>query len=236
MGVTLEITLKDKSKNSIKATIQEADTAGALAVYNELLERFPSAPSPAPAAGRGKKSATDETQDSQGQESQTGEAAPPAEKVVDINQNQNRSTAKRLFAQEAITLNELAVLWAKRMAICITQFNGKPPTDIVEQLNFRKPLVTMDVQELRAVIDMIRTTLTSYGANNPGVAAYLKVVGVIDGLAIGDDPEWQKARQPITAQDWSLLGADGNAHLLDAAKAYLVEKQTVLQAAAAASA
>lgn len=224
MTVTLKFSLKD-GKTPIEATIETLETEHAVNEYRRLLEHFAIGSPPPAASARGKKSS----------EAETGQPPEPLEGAASGNVTDIATgRANKKFSKEAIGLNETAVLLAERLGLCIPEFRGKATIEIIQQLNFNKPLASMTPQELMEVVGLIRTTLIQYSANNPGVAAYLKVVYKIDNLKEGNNEEWQAACQDIAETDWAVLQLEGNAHLLADINQHLQKRCTILQAAAAA--
>lgn len=227
MTITLKFTVKD-GKTPIEASIEGLETEQVVGEYQRLLGHFAGAGSPPPAAGRGKKPAqADAAECAEG--SQANPSPSPAASDA------TPSGSRKLFSKTAIQLNETAVTLASRLAVCIPQFREKSPIEIVQQLNFDKPLAAMTSEELLEVVGRIRTTLAQWAAHNPGAAAYLTVVEVIDTLKEGSDEEWSVARQGITAETWGVLNLEGNAFLMDCAKTYLQSRQASLRSINAAA-
>lgn len=236
--ISLEVNLKD-GKTPVKAIITEDNIDSAVQSYQQLTERFPT----------GGATTTTKKAAAAAETAPAGEA-PPEGNVVNIDSAKPSAekappekppaasgrNARRSFAQQAVNLNELALEWAKRMATAIPQFNGKSPTEIVEQLNFRKPLATMEVEQLQEVIKLIESTLWQYSAGNAGVKGYLKVLQAVDALQEGTEEEWNSVFPTITTnEDWAYLKQPGNSALLEYAKAYKASRQQLLQAATAAA-
>lgn len=218
-SVNLEVGLKD-GKNTVKAYICTESASEAVSEYDRLLERFQNGPAPAPAKGKKPEA---ETEDSEN-------PVTAAEKnVVEIKTGSR--AAKKMFAQQAIELNEIAIEWAKRFGVVIREYKDYSPQQIVEHLNFKKPMATMEMEELQEVIKLIKSTLAQYSVNNAGAGAFLKVMNVIDGLKTGTPEEWAEAREAISGEDWAFLGQPGNTDMLDFAKGQLVNRQNLLQAA-----
>jgi hypothetical protein len=219
-SVNLEVGLKD-GKNTVKAYICTESADVAIQEYDRLLDRFQNGPAPSPAKGKKTDAET---------EAEEAETAVATEKnVVEIKTGSR--AAKKIFAQQAIELNEIAIEWAKRFGVVIQEYKDFSPQQIVEHLNFKKPMATMEIEELQEVIKLIKSTLIQYADNNAGAKAFLKVVDVIDGLKTGTPEEWTEARAAISNEDWAYLGQPGNVGMLDFAKAQLENRQNLLQAA-----
>ncbi len=221
-SVNLEVGLKD-GKNTVKAYICTASASEAVSEYDRLLERFQNGPAPTPA--KGKKADTQ----TETEVEETESHAPTEKNVVEI--KTGTRAAKKIFAQQAVELNEIAIEWAKRFGVVIREYKDYSPQQIVEHLNFKKPMATMEIEELQEVIKLIKSTLAQYSVNNAGAGAFLKVMNVIDGLKTGTPEEWAEAREAISGEDWAFLGQPGNTDMLDFAKGQLVNRQNLLQAA-----
>lgn len=144
-----------------------------------------------------------------------------------------RETKKNAELQ-ARQMNELALLWAGRIKVIHPDFREMPEQKIAETLKFRTPMANMDAEESAKLVEMLQQTATAAAANSSDVAAYLRIVQVIEGLATPE--EWdQKKVSDIDANDWKLIQVNGS-HLLDAAKKELEARQALLSAAAMASA
>lgn len=225
MSVTLEFNLKD-GKSAIKAIVTEGAAELALAEYEKLQTRFPGG---APTTTSRVKKA-----DSSAEQPESAEPAA-AQNVVNINQQPNARTAKKLFAQQAINLNEEVLLWAGRMAAAIKEFNGLEPQQLAEKLNFRKPIAMLEVPELQELLGLMRTTLQTYSANNADVKAFMKIIGAIDTLQSGSEEEWEAAKVEagIGGEDWAFLGQ--NKSLFEFCHKQLTDRRHLLQVAAAAA-
>lgn len=217
MTITLGLKLKD-GKTALEATIQ-GTFAEVLEDYQNLTTQFPSAPAPLTT-----KKITDEAI--------AAAPAAPQPNVVNINQNAAKPNEKEM----ALEANKAVLRWAHRVSIGIKEFNGNSATEIAEKFNFRKPLAAMTSKESIEVIKLLKETLTGYGANNPQVAAYNRVLAVVDKLQNGSVEEWNAAKQEndLTEEVFAVLTT--NKLLFDDALAYKKERQESLQIIAQAAA
>ncbi len=218
MAITLKFSIKD-GKTPIEASVTEEGLDEAVVGYQGLLERFGGATSPSASSRKKPIPPSDETPKPAGAE----EVSPlPAAEPTRIHDN------------NSVSLGLTALAGAKKMGLCIPQFGGKTPHEIVQQLGFSKPLGGMTNDEVREVNALITNTLKLYEKNNPAVEAYSNVMRAINGLKQGTQEEWQAACAQLEPTVWPLLQLEGNAHLLKDITDSLTERCAVLQAAASA--
>lgn len=144
-----------------------------------------------------------------------------------------RETKKNAELQ-ARQMNELALLWMGRVKVIHPDFREMPEQKIAETLKFRSPMANMTAEESASLVEMLQQIATASAVNNADVAAYLRIVQVIEGLATAEEWETKKVSD-IDGNDWKLIQVNGS-HLLDAAKKELEARQALLSAAAMASA
>lgn len=229
--INLEYNLKH-GKTTIKATIIESTVEGVEQLFRQLNERFATA-EPAAATGKKTPAATTATEAPAGGENVVNiDSAKAAPEKAPAGSARN---GNRKFAQQAVDLNDTAILWSNRMAVALPGFANKGPQEIVQQLNFNKALALMNVEELQSVIKLIRDTMTQFAGNNMAVESFLKIAGVIDGLQDGTEDEWQVNRQVIRDAEWTMLSQPGNVHMLNHLKSFKESRQQLLQTAAAAA-
>ncbi len=140
-----------------------------------------------------------------------------------------RETKKNAEIQ-ARELNELALLWMRRVKAAIPHFRDMPDQQIAETLKCRTPMAMMSPEESGTLIELLQQLLTTSAHNNADVAAYLRIVRVIESLSNAEEWETRKSTD-IDLNDWKLVQVNGS-HLLNAAKSELEARLNLLSIAA----
>lgn len=146
-----------------------------------------------------------------------------------------KTESKKAVKDETLKWNEIALKWSWRCIAAISHFEKSSPLEVAQQLGVNKPLAVLTPEESSNYVGLLKDALNAAAQNNPGVASYLKMLAVVDGLQTSEAKEWNdKKEKELTHQDW--VNVSANDGKLGHAVRKELEKRTAILAAAEAAA